>query len=118
MILRCKIDHEFFNLLGNKKLADFRQFEEITFESNQTGEKRTFRVDDVYRLDVPQAITVRKRYANIPWDLKKPIFCIMLGPEINKFVGDISPAALENLDKVDSQGGRIRNLNVFKMVIA
>ena len=100
MKLKCMIDDEPFNMLGDQKEYDFRQFEEIVFENNVTGDIKTFLVDDVVLLPDHKASQVKERYPKIPWDPRRPIFAIALGSEIKHFVNKDLTAAPQDLDKV------------------
>jgi len=49
MKLSCFINPEHFDMLGDQKIIDFRQFEEIKFTNNVTGDIRTFHVFDILK---------------------------------------------------------------------
>ena len=52
MKLSCFINPEHFDMLGDRKINDFRQFEEIQFTNNVTGDIRTFHVQDILKIPV------------------------------------------------------------------
>ena len=105
MNLNCFINPEQFDMLGDRKIVDFRQFEEITFTNNVTGDIRTFHVETIEEIPKHKHKTLKDRYPDIPWDPSRPIFGIILGPEIKPFVTAPSTAAPLNLDKVRATVG-------------
>ena len=100
MKLACMIDPKYFDMLGDRKIYDFRQFEEIQFTNNVTGDIRTFHVKDIEMIPEHKHETLKARYPTIPWDSRLPIFGIHLGPEIKPFVQAPSTAVPQNIDKV------------------
>lgn len=100
MKLACMINPEHFDMLGDRKIYDFRQFEEIQFTNNVTGDIRTFHVNDIEMIPKHKHETLKARYPDIPWDDQLPIFGIHLGPEILPFVKAPSTAVHQDIDKV------------------
>lgn len=105
MKLSCMINPEPFDMLGDRKIVDFRQFEEIQFTNNVTGDIRTFHIKDIQLIPEHKHKTLKGRYPNIPWDPILPIFGIILGTEIKPFVQAPSTAVRPDIDKVRAAVG-------------
>jgi hypothetical protein len=105
MKLSCNINPEHFDMLGDQKIVDFRQFEEIQFTNNVTGDIRTFHVENIELIPEFKHKTLKGRYPDIPWDPNLPIFGIILGTEIKPFVMAPSTAVQQNIDKVRATVG-------------
>lgn len=105
MKLSCVINPEHFDMLGDQKIIEFRQFEEIKFTNAVTGDIKTFRVLDIENIPPHKHDTLKARYPDVPWDPRLPIFGIILGPEIKPFVSPVCAAASQDLDKVRTAVG-------------
>ena len=105
MKLSCNINPEHFDMLGDRKIIDFRQFEEIQFTNNVTGDIRTFHVENIELIPKFKQEILKKRYPDIPWDPRLDIFGIILGPEIKSFVSPVCAAAPRDMDKVRADVG-------------
>ena len=100
MKLKCKIGPNFFDMLGDQKEIDFRQFEDITFENSVTGDIRVFNVSDILMVPEEKGIEVMERNPGVPWDDMLPIFGIILGTEKKSFVRPELSDPNPELDKV------------------
>lgn len=113
MKLSCVINPKFFDMLGDQKIIEFRQFEEIKFTNAVTGDIRTFSVLDIENIPPHKHETLKSRYPDVLWDPKIPIFGIILGTEIKPFVQPACTADSKDLDKVRTAVGDNRKFELW-----
>lgn len=82
MKLACVINPEYFDQLGDQKIVEYRQVEEIKFTNAVTGDIRIFNVSDIQRIHPKYFKEFKTEYPDVPWDPRYPIFGILLGNEI------------------------------------
>lgn len=82
MKLNCRINPQYFGMLGYSKFIEYRQIEEIKFTNTVTGEIRIFNVRDIAKADYFTTQKVKSMYPDVPWDDRYPIFAFHLGDEI------------------------------------
>ena len=78
-----KCDDEYFRLLDLKRM-ELRQIEGFTIENKLTGERRTFRVENIRKLHPVMAQYVKEQYPKVPWDGELAVYAIDLGAEVKE----------------------------------
>lgn len=73
---------------------DYCQFDEITFINTETGEEKTFTIEEIRFAENPE--TVRNLTPDIHWRDEEKIYVIELGTELRKKKGGKKCSAKKN----------------------